>query len=317
MDSQKLKDMMDVVYDKFPMVLGFVMGLVLIAQGVFEIITYTKSETMTYLDLIAFIIMIVGGSLTLILCRKSQIRCIGFYALSLGSSRLLIRISSLDFENPVSLIITLVFIGMAANLCYTGVSFTRGNVIRRSSMIITSSLLAFFNLILFSFGPTIQNYLDIKFLTYDQEVYMVNFLMYLVLLLLLDSVQIRSGSQDVQHAVCMDEIRGSYRYEKMATINRQDASCLLTRSGDRWRSIDDGFVKSEMVFEITGLSFNTSVIAQVWEGSDDLHLTIFPGSGSVVTANRLKVESMKESEGKLHFYGRTGADFSLIIKEEA
>lgn len=317
MDRESLNAGLLSLYRIFPIVLALIMGFVLIAQGTFEIISFLETDRAHPFNLISFVIMIVGGALVLIYGIKNQVRCIGIYALALGLSRLLFRLSSINVEEPVSMFINMAFIIMAANLCYTGVSFIRGYVIRRSSMLITSSLLALMSLLLFSMGPTIEGQTGLKILTYSPEVYMVNFVMYLTLLLLLDSVQIRFGSPEEMHAGSVERIRASYRFEKGSAITRAEARCLLDRKGELWKDIGDGFIKSEMSFRISGIAFGTTAIAQIWEGSDDLYLTIYPSEGSVVAANRLKIEHLFESEGKLYFYGHTGADFSLIIKEEA
>lgn len=135
MDWSKLKHRAQQFYDRLPIALGFLMSLILIVQGIYGAIKMDENGEYALVEMLSCITMFVGGSLVLLFCvKKDLIRCIGTYALSLGLSRILLRYGFIDWGNPLTVILGILIIIIPANLCYTGISFTLGNVIRRTSM---------------------------------------------------------------------------------------------------------------------------------------------------------------------------------------
>lgn len=317
MDWLKLKQGFQKFFDILPIVLGVAMGIVLIAQGAHNLLNMQSTDTYPAIICLACTIMFVGGLLSIVFsAKKDLIRCIGFYALSLGLSRILIRYHGMADASTMSLALGWIFIIVSANLCYTGAWFTLGNVIRRTSMLLTSTLLTVVNLIIVIFGHALESALEIQILTNDPSYYMINFIMYLVLILLLDSEQIRYGTSQGKHVRHMDRIRSSYVLDKDSIVNRDVARCLLERDGPLWEHVGDGFVESEMTFKISGRTTDSCILAQIWGDTGRLYLTIMSQDGSIINANRLPIDVITEKNGRLHFYGTTGAYFSLAIEKE-
>ncbi len=301
-------------YDLSPMLIGIVMGILMVAHGLYTLFITHEADART-LTFYTNVIMFVLGLLIVIIVRKDMVRTIGLYALALGSSRLLIRIENFDTDGTVALVVNVLLILLALNLIITGISFSLGRVIRRMSMLITTSALLIINLI-FTFVSSFWILLSDETNPIDAGKILIECLMYMALLIMLDSKQIRMGTSDGRHVKHLDNIRRSYRMDEDIHITPEVAHALFTRSGDMWKRVDDGFVEKELVFEAGGRSIDSYVLVQKWVGTDDLRFTVSSGPDSILFANRFEVNQIYIDGEFIQIFGKNGTDFKYKIEKE-
>lgn len=299
-----------------PYALGIAMGILLLTYGGYLLYkdVYVSIEPSS-LIVIAHIIMTISGLFIIIVGRRDLIRCIGLYAVSLGLSRFALRLDILDFDDMVPAAINCVMILLAINLMYTGASFCMGRVIRRLSMSITSIILAMIDLLML---VTDGSQSVLPFTPYiDTNTRFVECIMYLVLLILLDTEFIRYGTSEGRIVTHLTRIRENYRMDDDAHINPIVAENLLNRDGNLWIRNNDGPVEREMTFTITGNTMEANVTAQIWKGHDGIYLTISSNPGSIIHANRIKVDVVRREGNVLHMYGKDGTDFIVGLSKGA
>ena len=134
MDWQSLKNKLEYLYEKFPVYLGVAMGFLLISLSTVNIYNLFTNEAYTFLNMTSWIFMLACGIFIIVIGWRNLVRTIGLYALSLGFTRLIMRYEQMDFSDLASTLILLIPFLLAANLMYTGSSFSLGRVIRRTSM---------------------------------------------------------------------------------------------------------------------------------------------------------------------------------------
>ena len=299
-----------------PYILGAVMGLLLIGRGAFGINDLVQDGITDKFLYLAHLISIAGGVGCLILVRYSLVRLIGVYAVSAGTSRVIIRFVELVQEE--NLFLFLLSVGMfvvSLNLVIKGISFVRGNVIRRRDMIISSSLLAVGYLLLILTIYNTGEALDIPGTEDDLEQYLLNCLTYAVLLIMLDTEPIRYNSPAGRHARHLDRIRGMYSFEPYARITPGTAECLVSRTGDMWREVDDCVVASEMEFTVTESVLTPKAVAQIWKDDGTMYITVSHEGGSMVLANTFRADIVTVSGDRLRIVGKDGTRIELLIME--
>ena len=311
MGFQEFKSRMLHFYEVFPMAIAIVMGALMVIRGSWQLYGAIVNGG-TIPNMAAFIIMAVAGAFIIIVGRKDLVRTVGLYALTLGLTRVLMRLDIIT--NPSSNILSVIFnwvlFLLALNLIYTGVSFARGKVIRRASMMATTFAFIGLNVVMMmvplaAFG--IQ--------TLDNTTRFIEVVMYIVLILMLDAESIRFGTSDGKHARHLDRVRASYRAEPWAFITPDEAENLLSGTGPMWREVGDGIVEREMVLRVSGRDIETTVVVQKWCGEDILRFNVTPNSGTIVFANKLAVERIVRDGDRIRFYGRDGTDFVYSVKE--
>ena len=311
MNWEGLAEKMRRLFELAPTIVSILLGIVLVAQGIYNILLDFKVEAPA-LYYVAHMIMTVGGVLIILLYKKDLVRLTGIYAITLGSSRILIRYLGLTSDSSTAIIVaSAALMLLAANLVFTGISFARGNVIRRTSMIITAGILAATNMIVLAVLSVLG--------AFDEDPsgilgYLLNFLMYMILVGMLDMEIVRMNTSDGKHATHLDRIRCSYTLDSDSTVSQEVSEQLLSRSGPLWKEVNDDVVQSEMVFGIKGRFLNSTVTAQVWKGKEPLYLTITQKNGSVIYANRIKVDEIIRNGNRICFFGRDGTKFYLVVQ---
>jgi hypothetical protein len=220
-------------------------------------------------------------------------------------------------DNVVMFLLTVGLFVVSLNLIAKGVYFARGNVTRRKSMIISSSILAVGYLTLILTVYDTGDVLGIPGTEDDLEQYLMNFLTYVVLLIMLDTEVIRYNSPSGRHARHLDRIRSMYSFEPYARIDPDTAECLVRRSGRLWGEIDDCVVGSEMEFTITESALRPRAVAQIWKGDDTMYITVSHDSGSMVLANTFRADIVSMSEDRLRILGKDGTRLEFLIMKEA
>ena len=311
MNWEGLAERMRRLFELAPTIVSLSLGIVLVAQGIYGVYTGIR-DGQVILYYVSNVILAVGGSLIILLCKTDLVRLTGIYAITLGSSRLITRYLALtgDDVGTMTIVMSAGTMLLAANLVYTGISFSFGNVIRRTSMIITAGLLATANIVLMTILSVLGAFEEDPSGLIE---YLLNFFMYMILVGMLDMEAIRMNTSDGKHATHLDRIRCSYMLDTDSSITPEVSEQLLSRSGPMWRDVNDDVVQSEMVFNIKGRFLNSTVTAQIWKGQEQLFLTITKDNGSVIHANRVKVDDIVRKDDRLCFYGKDGARFYLAI----
>ncbi|MBQ3685308.1 MAG: hypothetical protein II933_02775 [Candidatus Methanomethylophilaceae archaeon] len=311
MGFQEFKVRMLGFYRTFPVAIAMVMGALMVIRGTWQLYGAMVNGG-TIPNMAAFIIMAVAGAFIILWGRRDLVRTVGLYAITLGLTRVLMRYDAIvnPSSNILVVIVSWILFLLALNLIYTGISFARGMVIRRASMIATA--FAFIGLNVFLMALPLA---AMGIQTLDNTTRFIEVVMYIVLILMLDAESIRFGTSDGRHAKHLDRVRASYRAEPWAFITPDEAENLLSGTGPMWREIGDGIVEREMVLRVSGRDIETTVVVQKWCGEDILRFNVTPNSGTIVFANKLAVERIVRDGVRIRFYGRDGTDFVYSVKE--
>jgi len=308
MDRRALSRKAIHVYDVIPYYLGLAMGALLVVMGAVGVYNSMTEETKSVIVILSWILMLSCGTAILTLFRNNLVVTIGLYAVSLGLTRVAWRLTAMDMGSTISILINIIPLILAINLVYTGSSFTLGRVIRRTFMIATAVILAIVDLVMLLAPGFIPQSRDPTSITLEC-------IMYFLLIIILDSEQIRYGTSIGTHVRHLDRIRMSHIIDKGSFITPEVANNLMFRTGYLWRYVGDPVVEKEMMFVIVGDNSDAFVTAQLWWGNSPMYLTIQSEPGSTVRANRLAIDTVIREDNMLHFYGRNGADFVLEVKE--
>ncbi|MBR4226252.1 MAG: hypothetical protein IKR86_05690 [Candidatus Methanomethylophilaceae archaeon] len=316
MDWDYTRSKTNTAYDILSALTGIVLGVTMVVQGAYRIYRGADggSDILFYAG---YVTMVLGGSAVAVLSLKDRIRMIGAYALTLGFSRLFLRLEDMfSTTEPVIIIIELMFVTLAVNFIRVGYHFARGNVVSRTSLIVSASILASTDLLLMvadQYASEILSYLPFSL---DPYFYLVNFLMYVAIVALLDTKIVRENTVLARYARVLDRVRSAHSLDEVSYISEDAARGLLERTGPLWRSIDDRIVQSEMVFDIVSGETRSTAVAQIWKGREPLFMTVVHEGDSVLNANRFRIDEVFESEGMLFGRGKDGTSFRVLIKRE-
>ena len=315
-DWEKTRHNTDRAFDILAICVGIVIGIAMIAQGAYRVYQNVDGG-MDVLFNLAQAVMIVGGVSVIGLSFVDRIKMTGAYAMGLGLSRTLLRVYDLsDMSDIGGIILEMAFLLLALNLMRIGFYFVRGLVVSRGTLILTASIMLATDILIIVVDQYAGEYLDFLSIDIDSYYFMLNALMYLALIGLLDTKLIRDNTELALQAKVLDRFRAAYTLEEKSNITREAAGCLLERSGPLWRDVNDGTVRSEMAFTITNKDSRSDAVAQIWEGRDPIYFTVIHEGDSAFNANRFRIDKITESDGILYGYGRDGARFRIVIKEE-
>ena len=177
-----------------------------------------------------------------------------------------------------------------------------------------ASILASTDMLLMIVDQYVEEYLSFLPFDIDSYFYLMNGLMYVALIGLLDMEIIRENTELAKHAKVLDRIRTAYSVEEKSFIYDDDAKALIDRSGPKWKDINDGFVRSEMEFDIITEELRATAVAQIWEGKEPLYMTVVSSGDSIFNADRFAVDELIETDGVLQGYGKDGTRFSILVK---
>ncbi len=314
MDWEKARARTDIAYGILASAVGIILGVTMIGQGIYRIYLGIDGGA-GILYFIGFAVLIPGGISVIALSRKDRVKMTGAYATALGVSRLFIRLNDISSADNIAIIIfELLFVALALNFIRVGFHFTRGNVVSRTSLIISASILASTDLLFIVADQYIKENFDFLPFQVDAYYYLLNFMMYLAIVALLDTRFVRENTILARYAAVLDRVRAAHSLEEESYIYDDVAKELLERSGPQWKRIDDGFVQSEMVFEIFTGELRSTAVAQIWKGKDPLFMTVMHKGDSIFNANRFRVDEIRESGGMLHGRGKDGTEFRILIK---
>lgn len=305
------------ISDGFTRVLTVVMAILLMVYSAFNI--WLQLEYDAYAgDLVILIplgLSFVIALLSLFIKRIDAIRLVGVYALILGFHRFYLRVLTTDWDaDPVGSLISILFILLALRLMFSGISFARGKVVKRRSMMITTMIMVVIELVT---SEIAGNFADI----YPELIYPLVFYklclvsMYVCLIGLLDSELIRDSTKDAKYANAINAFRNEHRYDQGAAITSEEANALTDYSSHLWKPGPGGPVESELNFVVRGYSTQSYVVVQRWRGDDRLFFTVHGKPGSILFGNRFAVDRIDREKGAVHLIGKDGTDAVLWVRD--
>ena len=235
--------------------------------------------------------------------RKNLLRAVGFYAFALGLSRLLMSIRYVFNPNDIFFIIGLVFVGMGCNLMWSGYNYLNETSRSRNGMTMTASLLALMQAFTILYYVKILGDNTLETLLSDTIPEIILLFQYLALLLIMDTEELRFGSNLEKANSRAERIRVTYTLESGLMLMREDALTIRHMFDDRssWSPVDDGGpVELERRIHLVNGRIPACMIMQKWQGSDRIYVTMVnEDDGSIITANRFYVTDVvpdKESD---------------------
>ena len=297
---------------KVPTVMCMAMGLLMIAYGLIRVYLIDGFDVIDS-KFVTNVIMIAGGIFLTIYWRRSLIRAIGIYAISLGLSRIAIFYDQIQNGNLVTVIPCCILILIAVNLVLTGISFAMGKAVKRKAMMCTTLLMLGFNLVyLTTLVVVAGGIIDLSPTFYVNNIF--GAAMYVVLFYLLDSEEVRYGTYDGRHVRYMDRVRNSNRLDHITWIPKDAAEALLDPGNSLWKPLSSGPADAEFAFLIGGKSITAHVIVQIWQNDPRIHFTVHAEQGSIITANRFSADVISREDDQLRIISKDGRDITLKIR---
>lgn len=251
---------------------------------------------------LSVVLMMIFATLILVDLKNHINRAIGFYALAIATNRILKYIEYLDPPSGAIFVFSLVMIGIAINLCITGISFIKSTARGRGGMVAATSIMLI--LTVCSLLYVMKNgYLDIPPLSIQDVIEYIPdtlalIVLYIMLICMLSTETIRMSSKDERNNRIMNMIRLTDACGSTAHIARSDAVVLSNAFTDRsaWKRYSDhGPVESEFKFRIIhDIDDYSYVTVQKWKTAETLYFTISDhDEGSVLNAYRFHSNQIK------------------------
>ena len=297
---------------RVPTIMCMAMGILMIVYGLLRMLLIDGFDT-SDAKFATNMIMIVGGVFLMIYWRRSLIRAIGVYAVSIGLSRIAIFLDQAQNGNILSVIPCYVLILIALVLVLTGISFIFGKVARRKVMMFTAVLMLALNLVyVTAIILAAGGWIDFGPVFYVNN--LVGSAMYIVLFYLLDSEEVRYGTFNGRHVRYMDRVRNANRLDYVTWIPKDAADALLDTSNSLWKPLSGGPADCEFAFLVGGKTITAHVIAQIWTDDPRIHFTVHSSPGSILTANRFAADVIAREDEYLRIIGKDGTDIRLKIR---
>ncbi len=267
------------------------------------------------------IMFIVGGLLILLDSRRNFVRSVGLYALSMGLSRVVmvlpLLLSQEDISNGIGWLIAL----LGFNLIYSGYSMLSGSVRGKWGILIASGCYVVIYLLLIGFIILMFQGNSPEFIFDIVSPYILNFMMYFVLLWLLDTDEIRYGDKMSRHISILRNIDNTHRAAGLLTFTPQDAKKLASGKGWEEFHLQNGPVEKEMKLESETKTGITYVTVQKWYNDDHLYFTLSAyKDGTITLAERFRINRVvynDDGNNLMYLLGDTGNIVLVDVKKKA
>ncbi len=102
----------------------------------------------------------------------------------------------------------------------------------------------------------------------------VEFALFLIVLYIFDSDQVRNGSTWGKHRIMVEDVRQGKVFDNNAFISPAAAKAILDPEKSEWRELMDcGPVSREYCFTVSGRGHNrTEMLAQLWKDDSCIHI---------------------------------------------
>jgi hypothetical protein len=315
--------------------MGKLMGVLLIIYAVVVVYTYIMMYTLgyeygDYMELgpavvLSIFLQIFFGTMILIDFSGNLGRAIGFYALSIGSSRLINYIHTLFDPHGISFIFGLVMVIMSVNMLYTGITFVRGSARSRMGMALTSLLMLSLTIGSLYYYASTYDYRPEDLLEYFPDQCIICAL-YVLLFLMVGTETVRDSMPAVRYQKMLSSIRRVGASDPDSYILRSDAKVLAAAFEDRssWTPVTDGGpALCEYKFRLTHHMNDTSAVRiQKWKDSEKLYITVTDSDkGSILNACRSAVTSVHydgsiDTCSNIRFFGDGGLAIVFNVRDK-
>lgn len=298
------------------------------ANLLIEIMGWSDREPLhmsRFLRLPGAIFFIVGGCMILLDVRRTFVRSVGLYALAMGVNRICTVLPFLAAKEDISNGIGTLFLVLGCNLIYSGYSMLSGSVRGKWGLIASS---AFFTVVylmligmfvnLYIIMPGEYSWIAASELLEAIYAYLISFLMYFLLLWLLDTDQIRYGDRFTRHISILRNIDNTYRAAELLTLSYDDAAKL--RSEYDWVRYDhdNGPVERELRLISDTIQGRSYLTFQKWYDCDTLYLTLSPyENGTLTYAQRIRIAKILDGEtpDELYLLSDPGEIYHVTITD--
>jgi len=293
--------------DRTKQILGFtktklvyILAIILIASGAYElycVATASYSDTWEFRDeILSAVIKLVMAEFMIFDPKKNILRAVGFYAMSLGLSRIVNGISTLFSVSTISLVVGGVMLVMGINMLISSYNYLNDTSRGRTGMMFSACMLSLLQVVLL-----VMTYESVR-LAFDppEKVEIVpnviQLFQFIVLLLILDTKEARFSTAVEKVNTRLESARVTYTVEYDMAIPRPGAVMLKHMFDDRsqWTTVEDGGpAESECTICVKDGRIPSYLVLQKWKGSDKIHVTaVNDTSGSVVLAKRFSVSEV-------------------------
>lgn len=300
----------------------YLLAAVLISVGAYELyLVYTAdySDQWGFIDeTYSAIIKIVMAEFILFDPKKNVLRAVGFYAISLGITRVISAISTLSFVSDISLAVGGITLFMGANILISGYSYLKDTTRGRTGMIIGTGSLALLQTIMLMLSY--ESYRMTGFIKFDELIPSILLLFqYIVLLLILDTEEVRYGTLMEKTNTRVESIRVTNTVENDFALRKEDAEVMVNMFSDRssWQQPTiGGRVESEKRVLMVDGRIQSWMILQKWKGSDKIYATMANDpDGSILAAKRFTIHRVvSDNDGEEITSVRLYDDTSLIMQ---
>lgn len=309
----------------------YLLALVLIVSSAFEIYAVYIAD---YHDEWGFIDEIYSAVIKILMAefilfdpKKNVMRAMGFYAMSIGLSRIIASLSILIQPSAFSLATGIITLALGANILISSYNYLNDTTRGRLGILVGTGLLALLQTVMLMLSY--QAYRATGIVNTDELISSVVLLVqYIVLLLIMDTSEIRYGTLMEKTNTRIESLRVTDMIEGHFKLERDDASVLRHMFEDRssWAPVNDnGPAECERSITLIDGRIQSCMLLQKWNDSDKIHFTVSNSEGgSVIAANRFSVSQVYSDTDdddtmsylRLFDDDRMIAQFSIKEKEE-
>ena len=277
----------------------YLLALILILSSAYEIYTVYMADSTDEWGFLgetySAVIKIIMAEFILFDPKKSLPRAVGFYAMSIGLSRVINAITTLSQRSAFSLAVGLVLLFMGGNLIYSSYQYMKDTVRGRNGMLYSTCVLAFMQAIMLAFYY--QTYkMTGSVEGFDLIPSAIMLIQYIVLLLMLDTEDVRYSTLLEKTSTRVESVTSSNMILKGFVLKRDDALVIKHLFDDRstWQPISDGGpVEAEKRIRLVEGRIQSNMILQKWHGSDRIYVTVVnDDDGTILLGNRFSVTSV-------------------------
>lgn len=234
-------------------------------------------------------IIVLGFAIVILAYKRiSNSKAISLYLLSLSLSRMMTYSANLFSLSDFEFMTGILMCTLSLNMFITGVFFFRGISRNRRSVMASSVIIAMFYVLSISYN--LHNSPDPLFTVLDNMSYIVQFVLYLVLLATLDTYDVFINSNEGRVDNSIRELNGRTGATERTVLSEEEARVIYNGFGnmDGWTRVDDGTpVEYQYSVIISMGDSNSEMLLQKWRGSEKIHFTIANSfTGSVIYASR-------------------------------
>lgn len=274
----------------------YMLAIILILSSAYEIYMVYMADyedEWGFLDeTYSAVIKIIMAEFILFDPKKNVLRAVGFYAMSIGLSRIINSLSVLSQQSTFSLITGLILLTMGINLIYSSYNYLKDTTRGRNGMLFSACVLSAMQVI--TLLVYYQGYRTASSVPVDEIIPSVIMLvLYIVLLLILDTEEIRYSTLLEKTSTRVESVTSTNMLLKGYVIDRVDALVIRHALDDRssWNPVSDGGpVEAEKRIRISDGRIKSNMILQKWCGSDKIYVTMVnDDSGTIMLGNRFSL----------------------------